>query len=123
MPSFSPASCVSFHCAAKIGLLMLSSVATRDIFRSACSTSKRLPVSSVTKELSPVTLPPGCARLATIPRPSGSPIAAMTIGIVRVALAAVSAAGVPRVRIRSTFARTNSSASAAKRSACPSPDR
>ena len=57
--------------------------------------STRLAVSSVTKALRPVTLPPGCARLVTTPVSSGSPIAAMTIGIVAVAFLAASTAGVP----------------------------
>ena len=45
------------------------------------SNSTRLPASSVTNALNPVTLPPGRARRAMIPVPSGSPIAAITIGI------------------------------------------
>jgi hypothetical protein len=40
------------------------------------NSSTRLPASSVTKALNPVTLPPGRGRLATTPESSGSPIAA-----------------------------------------------
>jgi hypothetical protein len=42
-------------------------------------------------------LPPGCAKLATTPLPSGSPAAAITIGIVLVACFAAIAGGVPWV--------------------------
>ena len=46
------------------------------------SNSIRLPDSSVTNALRPVTLPPGRASEATTPTPSGSPMAAMTMGTV-----------------------------------------
>ena len=45
----------------------------------------RLPTISVFIMLGPVTLPPGRARLATRPRPTGSPSSAITMGIVEVA--------------------------------------
>ena len=45
--------------------------------------------------LDPVRLPPGRARLATTPAPTGSPRAVKTIGIVEVALFAVHAEGGP----------------------------
>jgi hypothetical protein len=45
--------------------------------------------------VTPVTFPPGCARLATSPRSTGSALPAMTIGIVVVAFFAPTAVGVP----------------------------
>ena len=44
-----------------------------------------LPGQFRTSDVSPVILPPGRARLATKPAPTGSPMAAMTMGIVAVA--------------------------------------
>ena len=44
--------------------------------------------------LRPVTLPPGRARLATSPAPSGSPATAKTIGMVEVACLAARVGGV-----------------------------
>src|SRR5262245_49325195 len=58
--------------------------------------SVRLPIESLTKALRPVMLPPGRERLATARR--GSPIAAMTTGMVLVAFLAANAAGVPARR-------------------------
>jgi hypothetical protein len=66
-------------------------------------------------------LPPGWARPATAS--IGSPIAAMTIGMGGVAAFAAGAAGVPRVTMMSTCARTCSAASAGKRSPAPSAER
>src|SRR2546423_1865351 len=67
---------------------------------------------SVTAALSPVMFAPGRARLATTPWPTGSPTPVMTTGIVAVAFFAASAAGVPRVTIRSTFDLTSSAPAA-----------
>ena len=60
-----------------------------------------------------VTLPPGCARLATSPVPTGSPTAAKTIGISEVACITVIIASVPAVTMTSTLRRINSAANAA----------
>ena len=46
---------------------------------------RRFPLKSEVERLSPVKLPPGRARLATIPPFTGSPTATMTMGIVLVA--------------------------------------
>ena len=54
---------------------------------------------------------------------AGSPTAAITTGMVAVAALAASAAGVPRVTIRSTSRRANSAASAGKLSLWPSAER
>ena len=76
--------------------------------------SNRFGVISLARMLTPVTLRPGRARLATRPTPTGSPTPAKTTGIVEVASFAARAGGVPpAVKIRSTLSRT--------RSAVPSP--
>src|SRR5437870_7444047 len=69
----------------------------------------------------PRNIAPGCAKLATMAR--GSPIVAITTGIVSVAFLAALAAGVPLVTSRSTLRRTSSEASSGNRSARPSADR
>src|SRR5262249_40456962 len=63
---------------------------------------------------SPVTLPPGRARLATIPLRTGSPAVANTIGISDVACFAARGGGVLCVTITSTLSRTNSFAISAR---------
>jgi hypothetical protein len=73
--------------------------------------------------LIPVMFPPGRARLATKPVPTGSALTAMTIGIDVVASLAAWLTGVEVVTIRSTGRRTNSAASAGSRSTWPSTHR
>src|SRR5262245_15677653 len=73
--------------------------------------------------VSPVTFPPGRARLATRPTRTGSSSAVMTIGIVVVAFLAASAAGLLPAKITSTFRRTNSDAKLGNRSTLPSAQR
>ena len=80
------------------------------------SISSLLVFSSGAKLESPVTLPPGRARLATRPAPTGSPAFAITMGMVVVALLAANAAAVPATTIRSTLRRTRSAASSGRRS-------
>ena len=58
-----------------------------------------------------------CDYVGRAARWCGSPLAAMTTGIIVVAFFAAKTAGVPRVTITSTCARTSSSASCGKR--CP----
>ena len=77
--------------------------------------SSRFASSSTANEVSPVTLPPGWARLGTTPCPTGSPIAPMTIGMVLVARFASSAASVPQVRMTLTLRATRSSANSRNR--------
>src|SRR5262245_56779644 len=80
-PSARAATRVASHCGGATGLLMLLRKPARATPGNASFiTSTLLPLSSVTKALKPVTLPPGWARLATTPTPSGSPIAAITTG-------------------------------------------
>jgi hypothetical protein len=58
-------------------------------------------------------LPPGRARLATKPVPTGSPVLTNTIGITDVACLAASVPGVASARMTSTLSRTNSAAKSA----------
>ena len=72
----------------------------------------------------PVMFPPGRARLATNPLPTGSLSCAMTMGIVAVASLAARVAVGPAVTMTSTLRRTSSAASAGRRSSfslCISP--
>ena len=80
------------------------------------SISSLLVFSSVAKLESPVTLPPGRARLATKPAPTGSAAFAITMGMVVVAFFAANAGRVPETTIRSTLRRTRSAASSGRRS-------
>src|SRR5262245_21830387 len=57
--------------------------------------SSRFPARSAVSDDRPVTLPPGRARLATKPTPTGSPTAANTIGTTGAACFAAITAGVP----------------------------
>ena len=68
----------------------------------------------------PVMFPPGCARLATNPCPTGSEVAAITIGIVRVACWAARIAVAPTATITSILSRTSSAARSRRRSSLPS---
>ena len=68
-------------------------------------------------------MPPGRAREAISPVPTGSPAVAKTIGMVEVARLAANAIGVPDVAITSTLSWTNSAAISAERSARPSAQR
>ena len=63
-----------------------------------------------------MTLPPGRARLATKPAPTGSPALAITMGMEVVARLAANTAVVPETTIGSTFKRTKSAASSGWRS-------
>jgi hypothetical protein len=65
-------------------------------------------------------LPPGWAKLATSPLPTGSPAAIMTIGIVEVARLAASGASVPAVMITSTLRLISSAANLGSRSSLSS---
>ena len=83
------------------------------------SISSLLVISSDAKLENPVTLPPGRARLATKPAPTGSPAFVITIGMVVVAFLAANTAGAPEATIRSTLRRTRSAASSGRRSGFP----
>ena len=90
------------------------------------SSSSRLPVSSASRPLSPVVRPPGRARLATRPLPTGSPIATMTMATLGAAsriaftggvLAASTTSGDPSA---SALAARASDSSLSSRSICRS---
>src|SRR3954469_25103449 len=81
-------------------------IAKRESFgASVCRMSRRLALRSGAISELPVALPPGRARLATRPVPTGSLLAPSTIGIVPVAFLAAKPAGVPAVTMMSTRAR------------------
>ena len=63
------------------------------------SISSLLVFSSGAKPENPVTLPPGRAKLATKPAPTGSPAFAITMGMVVVALLAADAGCAPRPQL------------------------
>ena len=69
-----------------------------------------MPAISGDKSDRPVTLPPGRARLATRPLPTGSVTVTKTIGMTAVACLAAMTTGVPDVTMTSTLSRTNSAA-------------
>ncbi len=84
------------------------------------SSSSRFASNSRVKEANPVTFPPGRAKLATSPVPTGSVTCTMTIGTVLVARFATRAAGKPTATITSTLRPTNSAASSGSGSILPS---
>ncbi len=71
-----------------------------------------------TSKVSPVTLAPGVAMLATSPAATGSTPTVMTIGMVVVAFLAARVAGLVDVTITSTPERTRSVASSGRRPMC-----
>jgi hypothetical protein len=68
-------------------------------------------------------LPPGRARLVTIPVATGSIEATKTTGIERVASRAAGTGGVPDARMTSTLRRTSLAAASGRASVCRSPSR
>jgi hypothetical protein len=87
------------------------------------SSSSRFTFNTWPRAVTPVTLPPGRARLAMSPPWTGLPVVTITMGIVEVAFLAAEAPGLDPVTITSTFARTSSSASWGRRSRLPSAKR
>src|SRR5262249_28830221 len=84
------------------------------------SSSSRLPARSGELLVNPVTLPPGRARLSTNPVPTGSPAAAMTIGVAVVTFLAGRVSVAPLVTMISTSRWTNSAARSGRRLFLPS---
>ena len=78
----------------------------------ALSNSSRLATNPLASVVNPVMFPPGRARLATRPLPTGSAANVTTMGMVVVARLAAWAAGVDEVTITSTLSRTSSAAKA-----------
>jgi hypothetical protein len=85
--------------------------------------SRRFGTNSSEKEVTPVMLPAGRARLDTRPARTGSPLIAMTIGTRRVAAFAANAAASPSATMTSTLALTSSMTRPASRSSFPAADR
>ncbi len=77
---------------------------------SARRRSSRFAMTSPLKILTPVRLPPGLARLAARPRPTGSWATMNRMGIILVAAFAANAAGGPPVAMTATFRCTRSAA-------------
>src|SRR5215467_8083180 len=125
VPVTSPPSWICSRNGFENGSVAFASAVTRraedgSISRISCML---LPASSAATVVIPVTFPPGRRRLATNPRPTGSPVSAMTIGISRVACLAATAVGVNQVTMISTLRRTSSAANSGSRLICPSADR
>ena len=91
--------------------------ATRDSLGTVSfRSSSRFPSSSGARVDNPVMFPPGRARLATNPVPTGSPSLVMTMGIVVVASLAARVAAGPAETMMSTLRRTSSAARSGSRS-------
>ena len=99
---------------------MVHSTATLEIFgKISSSISSRLASSSVCMVESPVTLPPGLAKLFTSPLATGSDENIITTGIDFVAFFAAREATVPAATMRSTLRSTSSAAASAFRRSFP----
>ena len=99
-------------------------MATRDARGSNClRSSSRFPASSLCIDVTPVTFPPGRARLATSPNSTGSEPDAVTIGIELVSCLAASVASLLAVTMISTLASISSAARLGRRPTCPFPHR
>ena len=98
--------------AALAGRLEVPITATRiSLGEVSFSNSKRFPLISGASVDSPVTFPPGRARLLAKPLPTGSSSNVITMGIVEVASLAERVAVGPLVTMASTLSRTSSAAS------------
>jgi hypothetical protein len=86
-------------------------------------TSSHFPLTPYSKFVKPVALPPGRARLATKPAPTGSAVCVNTIGTVRVASCNGPMTWPPLARMTSGVSATNSTASLRMRATSPPPQR
>ncbi len=103
------------------GLVEVPKTATRESLGTiSFRSSSRFPLSSGARVDNPVIFPPGRARLATKPVPTGSLSCTMTMGIVEVASLAERVVVRPAETMMSTLRRTSSAASAGRRSSFPS---
>jgi hypothetical protein len=91
---------------ATAGLNSIATLATRGAI--SLSSSTHLPPSEPTIAWKPVTLPPGCAKLATKPLPTGSETVAKTMGMVRVCCRSAAVVGVTAERMTSGCSATSS---------------
>ena len=85
--------------------------------------SSHFPLRPYSKFVNPVVFPPGRARLATKPEPTGSTTATNTIGAERVACCNATTATLLLARMTSGASPTNSAAYPRKRSVSPSAQR
>src|SRR5262245_19138159 len=85
--------------------------------------STHFPANPYSGLVKPVALPPGRAKLATKPAPTGSTTCAKTIGTVRVACSKGVAAGMPLAKTTSGASPTKSAACLRKLSGSPPPQR
>src|SRR6266704_1125771 len=121
MPNTRPASWTSLQERAFAGLAAFHTTAPVETFGIACTRScNRLANMSGACCDVPVIFPPGRARLATSPTPTGSIEFVKTTGIVLVAFLTARAAGVVVTMRRSRLARASSAANSGNRSARPS---
>ena len=105
--------CAAACMAATSGLLsgrpgFHNTVAVDTFGNASLSSARRLALRSSSIADTPVTFPPGLAKLVARPAATGSPVAAMTIGIVFVTLTAALASGVQAVTMTSTLESTSS---------------
>ena len=116
-PNAPAASSVSLNTCALPGSVEFPRTATRESLGTiSFRSSSCFPLISGASVDNPVMFPPGRARLATNPFPTGSKSNAMTIGIVTVASLAARVDCGPAETMMSTLRRTNSAASARRRS-------
>src|SRR5215510_8463649 len=95
LPDFSVKALISGIVLREYALSGLMSTATRDTLgASSANNSKRFADRTSPNTTVPVTLPPGRAKLAANPLPTGSPTVKATMGILFVALEAADTAGV-----------------------------
>ena len=115
---------ISLNDCALPGLFNSPKTATRESFGIIYfRSSSCLPLISGDRFERPVIFPPGRARLATNPEPTGSLSFAITMGIVAVASLAGRVAAAPAVTITSTLRCTNSAARLGRRSRSRSANR
>ena len=121
MPSFLAETLNSFRPRTEIGSSGFSSTAREETLGAmVLRSSSRLPLRSTFICERPVTLPPGHARLATMLVATGSPAAAITIGMLLAAFLAAKVSLVTEVTITSTLSAFNSAISAGSWSFLPS---
>jgi len=120
-PSARPDSRFASRPRASAGFVGFQRMPTREVFgaTSLSSSSRLAKTSRPASCVSPVRLPPGRARLATSPVPTGSP-ASITMGIVKVACLAANDAGVPNRQDDAHLSWTSSAARSGSRATLPS---
>jgi len=114
MPSWRAAASVSFSDSTAGGSSGFHRAATRERpSMISLSNWSRFPLNSGDRRLLPVMFPPGRAKLATNPLPTGSLLAVITMGMLWVACRTARTACEPPATITSTFRLTSSAASRA----------